>query len=201
LRPKPGNPAPPWVWGSTKKPTTDFEAKPEETVTTGFESKLEKTVVTDFEAKPGGTVATTFEAEPEKTVATGFEAKPEKTVVTDFEAKPEKTVLVVLRRNNWQTVPVILMSNHWQTVDFGFDDQLRNPHSSSPRAWCRPHTMSLDFPIVRSLSTRPVRPSPVLCTKFCTPAMILIAAYHVALATYTLRDKQTRFFKWNKEKR
>jgi hypothetical protein len=52
LRPKLGNPPPPWFWGSTKKITTSFEAKPGETATTCFEAKLEKIVATDFEAKP-----------------------------------------------------------------------------------------------------------------------------------------------------
>jgi hypothetical protein len=56
LRPKLGNPSPPWFRGSIKKPTTGFEAKPGETVTTSFETKLEKTVVTGFEVKPVKTV-------------------------------------------------------------------------------------------------------------------------------------------------
>jgi hypothetical protein len=80
LRPKPENPPPPWFWGSTKKPTADFEAKLVETVTTSFEAKLEKTV------------------------ATGFEAKPAKTVAAGFEAKPLETIQVVLRPNHSQTV-------------------------------------------------------------------------------------------------
>jgi hypothetical protein len=80
LRPKPGNLPPPWFWGSTKKPTTDFEGKLRETVATSFETKLEKTV------------------------ATGFDAKPLETVATGFEAKPAKTVQVVLRPNNSQIV-------------------------------------------------------------------------------------------------
>jgi hypothetical protein len=80
LRPKPGNPPPPWFWGSTKKPTTGFEAKPRETVATSFEVKLEKTVTTRFEAKPL------------------------EIVTTGFEAKPVKTVRVVLRPNHSQTI-------------------------------------------------------------------------------------------------
>jgi hypothetical protein len=64
LRPKLGNPSPPWFWGSTKKPTADFEAKPEETVPTSFEAKLEKTVATGFEAKPAKTIAVGFESKP-----------------------------------------------------------------------------------------------------------------------------------------
>jgi hypothetical protein len=52
LRPKPGNPPPPWFWCSTKKPTVSFKIKPEETVAISFEAKLEKTVTAGFEAKP-----------------------------------------------------------------------------------------------------------------------------------------------------
>jgi hypothetical protein len=94
LRPKPGNPLPPWVWGSTKKPIADFEAKPGETVATSFEAKLEKTVAIGFEAKL------------EKTVAAGFEAKPLETVTTAFEAKLVKIVWGVLRPNHSQTVAI-----------------------------------------------------------------------------------------------
>jgi hypothetical protein len=92
---------------------------------------------TGFESKLGETVATSFEAKLEKTVATGFEAKPLEIVTTGFEVKPAKTVRVVLR------------SNHSQIIDLGFEAQPRNPRSSSPRAWCRPHTAPLDLSIVR----------------------------------------------------
>jgi hypothetical protein len=105
LRPKPGNPSPPWFWCSTKKSTTDFEAKPGETVTTSFEAKLEKTVATGFEGKAA------------KTVTSGFESKPLETVTTGFEAKSAKTVRVVLR------------PNHSQTVNLGFKAQPRNSRS------------------------------------------------------------------------
>jgi hypothetical protein len=106
LRPKPGNPAPSWFWGSTKKPTSSFEAKPRETVATSFEAKLEKTVATGFEAKPLETIAAGFEAKPLETIAAGFKAKPLETVATGFEAKPMKTVQVVLRPNNSQNVDI-----------------------------------------------------------------------------------------------
>jgi hypothetical protein len=76
LRPKPGNPPPPWFWGSTKKPTIGFEAKPRETVATCFEAKLEKTVAASFEAKSLETVAIGFEAKLVETVQVVFEAKP-----------------------------------------------------------------------------------------------------------------------------
>jgi hypothetical protein len=92
LRPQPGNPPPPWFWVSTNKLTTNFEAKPGETVAISFEAKLEKTVATGFEAKL-----------PE-TVAAGFEAKPLESVTTGFEAKPVKTVRVILRSNHSQKI-------------------------------------------------------------------------------------------------
>jgi hypothetical protein len=72
LRPKSGNPPPPWFWGSTKKPAAGFEAKPGETVATSFEAKLEKTITAGFEAKPLETVATGFEVKPVKTIASGL---------------------------------------------------------------------------------------------------------------------------------
>jgi hypothetical protein len=177
LRPKPRNPPPPWFWGSTKKPTSGFEAKLGETVATSFDVKLEKTVTTSFEAKL------------EKTVTAGFEAKLPEIVATGFEAKPAKTVRVVLR------------PNHSQTVDLGFEAQPRNPRSSFPRAQCRPHTAPADLSIARPPSTRPVRLSPVLCTMSPIPAMILVAVCYAALATCTPRDKQTQFSKQNKDKR
>jgi hypothetical protein len=55
LRPKPGNPPPPWFWGSTKKSTTSFEAKPEETVSPVLRSnwrKLSPLVLMPNQRKP-----------------------------------------------------------------------------------------------------------------------------------------------------
>jgi hypothetical protein len=108
---------------------------------------------------------------------------------------------VVLRPNYSQTVSVVLRPNHWQTVDLGFKAQSRNSCSSSPRARCRLHTVPPDLLIARPPSTRPVRPSLVLCTRSPIPAMILVTPRHAAPATCTPRDKQTRFSKWNKDKR
>jgi hypothetical protein len=119
LWPKPGNPPPPWFWGSTKKPTTGFEAELGETVATSFEAKLEKTVTTGFDAKPSETVAAGFEAKPLETVATaGFEAKPPKIVSTGFDAKPAKIVRVVLRPNHSQTAAIDFQA---QTDDKPFE--------------------------------------------------------------------------------
>jgi hypothetical protein len=76
LRPKSGNPPPPWFWGSTKKPTTGFEVKPGETVATSFEVKLAKTVTTSFETKPLETVRVVLRPNHSETVDLGFEAQP-----------------------------------------------------------------------------------------------------------------------------
>jgi hypothetical protein len=84
------NPPSPWFWGSNKKPTAGFEAKPGETVATSFEAKPEKTVATGFEAKQEKPVVTDFEAKPPETIAVGFEAKPPETVTTGFEFKPSE---------------------------------------------------------------------------------------------------------------
>jgi hypothetical protein len=150
-----------------------------ETVVTSFEAKLEKTVTTGFEAKPAKTVTAGFEAKLLETVPADFEAKPTETVTTGFEAKPAKIIRVVLR------------PNHSQTVDLGFKAQPKNPCSSSPRAWCRSLMAPPDLSITRPPSTRPMRPSPVLCTRSPTPATILVAARHAAPATCTPQDKQT----------
>jgi hypothetical protein len=61
--------------------------------------------------------------------------------------------------------------------------------------------MPPDLSTVRPPSTRPVRPSLVLYTRSPIPATVLIAARHAAPATHTPRDKQTRFSKWNKDKK
>jgi hypothetical protein len=79
---------------------------------------------------------------------------------------------------------VVLRSNHSQTVNLGFETQSRNLRSSSPCAWCRPHAVPRDISIARLPSTRPVQPSPILCTRSPTPAMILIAARHAAPANH-----------------
>jgi hypothetical protein len=76
LRPKPGNPPPPWFWGSTNKLTPGFKAKPGETVTTGFEAKPAKTIATCFEAKLVKTVWVVLRPNHSQTVDLGFEAQP-----------------------------------------------------------------------------------------------------------------------------
>jgi hypothetical protein len=76
LRPKLGNPPPPWFWGLTKKPSIGFEVKPGETVATSFEAKLEKTVATGFEAKLAKTVRVVLRPNYLQTVDLGFEAQP-----------------------------------------------------------------------------------------------------------------------------
>jgi hypothetical protein len=76
LRLKSVNPLPSWFLGSAKKPTTDFEAKPEETVATNFETKLEKTVITGFEAKPLEIVPVVLRPNHSQTIDLSFKAQP-----------------------------------------------------------------------------------------------------------------------------
>jgi hypothetical protein len=64
LRPKPKNPPPPWFWGSTKKLTTGFKAKPGKPVATSFEAKLVKTVRVVLRSNHSQTVDLGFEAQP-----------------------------------------------------------------------------------------------------------------------------------------
>jgi hypothetical protein len=201
LRTKLENPLLPGFWGSTKKPTADFEVKSGETIATSFEAKLEKVVTTNFEAKLEKTVATGFETKPMKTVAAGFEAKAPETVATGFEAKPPETVATGFEAKPVKTVRVVLRSNHSQTIDLGFKAQPRNPRFSSLHARCIPHTASPDLSIARPPSTWPVRPSLILCTRSSTPATILVTARHAVPTTCTPQDKQTQFSKRNKDKR
>jgi hypothetical protein len=90
LRPKLGNSPAPWFWGSTKKLTAGFEAKPRETVATSFEDKLEKIVAADFESKPLETVATCFEAKPAKTIRVVLRPNHSQTVAIGFEAQTDE---------------------------------------------------------------------------------------------------------------
>jgi hypothetical protein len=90
LRPKPRNPPSPSFWGSAKKPTTGFEAKPGETVAPSFEAKLEKTVASGFEAKPPETVATSFEAKLAKTIWVVLRPNHKKTIAIGFEAQTDE---------------------------------------------------------------------------------------------------------------
>jgi hypothetical protein len=107
----------------------------------------------------------------------------------DFEAQITKPELPVLRPKPGNPPPP------------GFVAQPRNPRSKSPCARCRSHTALPDLSTAWPPSTRPVRPSPVLCTRSPTPATVLVAARHASPATCTPRDKQTRFSERNKGKR
>jgi hypothetical protein len=190
----------------TKKPSQWFWDPNHQTKAAGFEAQTRKPSTTlVFKAKLGETVATSFEAKLEKTVTAGFEVKPLETVIAGFEAKPLETITIGFEAKPVKTVRVVLRPNHWQTVDLGFEAQLRNPCSSSPRVWCRPHTAPPDLSTAQPPSTRPVRPSSVLCTRSPTPATVLVAARHAAPATCIPLDKQTWFTnetkvkeKWNK---
>jgi hypothetical protein len=141
-----------------------------------------------------------------QTTAADFETKLVEIVIAGFEAKPT------------ETIPVVLRPNHWQTVAIGFEAQTdekpsewfwgqtthkppRNSRYSSPCAQCIPHTDPSDLSITQPPSTRPVRPSPIICTWSPTPVTMLVATRHAAHATCTPRDKQIWFSKRNKDKR
>jgi hypothetical protein len=86
----------------------------------------------------------------------------------DFEAQITKPPqLPVLRPklgnlNEWfwckttRTVAIGSETKPGETIDLGFEAKPKNSCSSSPCSWYRPHTVSPDLFIVRSLSTRPV---------------------------------------------
>jgi hypothetical protein len=118
------------------------------------------------------------------------------TTTAGFEAQTGKPERVVLRPNH--------MNQSYQ-----FWDQTRRNHrpwfwgltnsrSSSPCAWCRPHTV---HPTYRSSGHRVpdcTWPFLVLCTKSPIPVSILVTACHATPVTYTSRDKQTCFYTWNR---
>jgi hypothetical protein len=118
----------------------------------------------------------------------GFEAKSPANRLSGFEAK-----LLTNRPSRFEAKP---LTNRppW------FWGSIKNSCFSSPCARYRSHTAPPDLSIARPPSTRHVRPSPVLCTRSSTLAMILIAAHHAIPATCTPQDKQTRFSKWNRDK-
>jgi hypothetical protein len=102
-----------------------------------------------------------------QTVAASFEVQTGKLEATVLEAKPGETVATVLRLNRKKP-------SQWfwvQTMDKPLTLVLRlNQESHAPRAWCRPHTASLDFSIIRPLSTRPMSDHP----RSFAPGLILL---------------------------
>jgi hypothetical protein len=211
LRPKPRNPPPPWFWGSTKKPTAGFEAKTGETIATSFEAKLEKTVTIGFEVKPEITV-TGFEAKPLETVVTGFEAKLPETIATGFKTKPVKTVWVVWGQTTHKPLPSVLRPRPMRNRPSGFEVKPLTNHW--PWFWgsTKKSALIISTCMVQTahgatwLFERPTieYPTcvtiPILSIRSPTPATILVAARHVAPATCTPRDKQTRFSNRNRDK-
>jgi hypothetical protein len=135
LIPKPGNPPLPWFWGSTKKPSASFEAKPGETVITSFEAKQEKTVITGFKAKP------------EKTVTAGFEAKHLEIVAAGFDAKPPETILFTSpskRLNDYYASNAQYIENGKGRIAGSdatrrFDQSVFNLPPMQPPWWCHVH--------------------------------------------------------------
>jgi hypothetical protein len=81
-----------------------------------------------------------------QTVAVGFEAQTRKPEATDFKAKLG------------------------ETIDLGFEAKSRNPRFSSPCAWWRLHTASIDLSIVQPLSTWPLLDH----LQFFAPGLLLL---------------------------
>jgi hypothetical protein len=103
---KPGNHPPPYFWVSTKKLTTDFEAKLGETIATSFEVKLEKNVATGFEVKPVKTVWVILRSNHSQTVAIGFEAQTDEKPSEWFWGQTtHKPSTLVLRLNQETHAP------------------------------------------------------------------------------------------------
>jgi hypothetical protein len=121
LRHNPGNPPPPWFWGSTKKPTTGFEVKLGETIATSFEAKLEKIVATGFEVKLAKTVVPPPVFRPDWETLSRLASTPSK--LPDLNACPAPTSLSQFCETtnklkpawfwgpNQETVAVIFMPN------------------------------------------------------------------------------------------
>jgi hypothetical protein len=96
----------------------------------------------------------------------GFEAQSDKPPPTWFWDPNQETIIVILRPKssnhrpwfcgtNQETIAVVLRPNHWQAIPIGFEAKLENLcFSSPPRVRCASHTASLDFLIIRPLSTR-----------------------------------------------
>jgi hypothetical protein len=100
----------------------------------------------------------------------------------DFVGQITKLQLPVLRlipRNPseqfWgqttRTVATSFEAKLRETVDLGFWAEPRNTCSSSPYAWCRPHTMSPDLSIIRQPHTQPVLDHP----RSSAPSLLLLS--------------------------
>jgi hypothetical protein len=90
---------------------------------------------------------------------------------SDFVGQITKPQLPVLRHkpknpSEWfwgqttRTVSTGFKAKSGETVGIGFEAKLRNTHSSSPYARCRPYKASPDLWIIRPPSTRPVLDHP-----------------------------------------
>jgi hypothetical protein len=92
--------------------------------------------------------------------------------------KPQQPILRSKSENSsewfWgqtiRTVTTGFETKPGEIVDLGFEAKPRNLRSSSPCAWCRPHTVSLDLLIVQPPNTRPVLDYP----RSSTPCLLLL---------------------------
>jgi hypothetical protein len=95
----------------------------------------------------------------------------------------------------------ILSSKLGETVDLGFKAKSRKPRSSSPCAWCRLHTVSLDLSITRPLSTQHVldRPGPLHQVSYsCRRSSSLPAMLHLSPTRHETSNRVSphRTYSW-----
>jgi hypothetical protein len=111
-----------------------------------------------------------------------FEAQTDKPPPTWFWGPNQETVVVILWAKslnrscwfwgqNWETQASDFEAKPGETIDLGFEAKPRNPRSSSPCAWCRPHIASSDLSIVWPSNTRPVLDHP----RSSAPSLLLLS--------------------------
>jgi hypothetical protein len=120
-----------------------------------------------FVTQPTNRSLLSFEAQTRK-LTRWFWGINHQTRDVGFEAQTGKPPTLVLRFNQ-ETRPWFWGST--KKPNLGFEAQLRNPRSSSPRSRCRPHTTSPDLPIARPPSTRPVLDQP----RSFAPGLLLLS--------------------------
>jgi hypothetical protein len=145
------------------------------------------------------TQATDFEVKVEKIVTNGYKTKPEKTITTGFEIKPEKIIPVVEAKppiNLPTGFEVKLLTNRWPWF-WGSTKKHVLLVSTYTVQTANNATRLLDRPITEYL-TRATILSPLHQVSYsCHDPH---RSCHAAPATCTPRDKQMRFYKWNKDK-
>jgi hypothetical protein len=160
-------------------PSVGFVAQPTNQSPLGFEAQTKK-LSRWFWGPNHQTVATGFEShtgKPEPLVLRPNQEKPSPLVLRPNRRKSLPPILrpnrrkpspLILRPNRRKPSPLVLRPNQetcwpwfWgstkKPTDLSFEAQPRNSCFLTPRARCRPHTMSPDLSIARPPSTWPVQ--------------------------------------------